>query len=140
MMSFVTICDGALIIVLIGFNVWNWFLALFGTSSIEFWGSMENVSSFSFLLIKENKYDLSFTHMQDNIFRIFGTYSIVRLLSPSLRSSPFTGLEWSFQMKDEGFDEDGNSYRTQDIELSSSSLKYESEEEEKKGLPSEMSI
>lgn len=63
------------------------------------------------------------------------------MLSPSLRSSPFTGLEWSFQMKDDGFDEDGNSYRTQDIELSSSTLQFdEYAEEEKTGLPSEMSI
>jgi len=43
-MSFLTICDGALVIVLIGFNAWNWFLALFGTSSIEFWGAVSDVS------------------------------------------------------------------------------------------------
>lgn len=44
LMTFVTLCDGALIVVLIGFNVWNWFLALFGQSTIEFWRHMTDVS------------------------------------------------------------------------------------------------
>lgn len=55
--------------------------------------------------------------MKDNVFRIFGTYSIIRMLSPSLRSGPFTGLEWSFQLKDEGYDEEGLKLRGDDIEM-----------------------
>ena len=30
-----------------------------------------------------------------------------RILSPSLRNVPFTGIEWSFMFKDEGYDYDG---------------------------------
>jgi len=41
LMSFVVILDAALIIVLIGFNAWNWFLAMAGMSTIEFWGSSQ---------------------------------------------------------------------------------------------------
>jgi hypothetical protein len=38
MMNFIAIMDFALIIVLIGFNLWNWFLAMTGMSTLEFWG------------------------------------------------------------------------------------------------------
>jgi hypothetical protein len=34
----------------------------------------------------------------DNLFLIFGTYKIIRILSPSLRNVPLTGLEWSFML------------------------------------------
>lgn len=37
-MSFIVILDTALTAVLIGFNGWNWFLAMTGFSTIEFWG------------------------------------------------------------------------------------------------------
>ena len=44
LMTFITLADTALLVVLIGFNVWNWFLALFGQSTIEFWRQMTEVS------------------------------------------------------------------------------------------------
>jgi hypothetical protein len=44
MMSFITILDSVLTIVLIGFNGWNWFLALTGLSTIEFWGQATRVN------------------------------------------------------------------------------------------------
>lgn len=37
-MSFLVILDAALAVVLVGFNGWNWFLAMTGLSTIEFWG------------------------------------------------------------------------------------------------------
>lgn len=43
-MSFVVILDAALSAVLIGFNGWNWFLAMSGYSTIEFWGKQTRVS------------------------------------------------------------------------------------------------
>ena len=43
MMSFITILDMALVVVLLGFNGWNWFLALTGLSTIEFWGKTSKV-------------------------------------------------------------------------------------------------
>jgi hypothetical protein len=42
-MSFVLILDVALGIVLVGFNGWNWFLALTGYSTIEYWGTSTRV-------------------------------------------------------------------------------------------------
>jgi hypothetical protein len=44
MMSFIVILDCALGAVLIGFNSWNWFLALTGMSTIEFWGQQQRVN------------------------------------------------------------------------------------------------
>lgn len=41
------------------------------------------------------------------MFVIFGTTKIARVLSPSLRALPFNGIEWSFMMRDLGFDEFG---------------------------------
>ena len=38
LMTFVCILDVALSVVMIGFNGWNWFLAMTGLSTIEFWG------------------------------------------------------------------------------------------------------
>lgn len=38
---------------------------------------------------------------------IFGTHNPIRVLSPSLRALPFSGIEFSFQMKEAGYNEDG---------------------------------
>ena len=39
-LSFLVILDFALAGVLVGFNAWNWFLALTGNTTIEFWSNM----------------------------------------------------------------------------------------------------
>jgi len=51
MMSFIVILDSALAIVLLGFNAWNWFLAMTGLSTIEFWGVATRVSFASSLYL-----------------------------------------------------------------------------------------
>lgn len=43
MLSFLVILDFALAVVLIGFNSWNWFLAITGYSTIEYWGTAQRV-------------------------------------------------------------------------------------------------
>jgi len=98
-MGFLVILDVALSAVLLCFNVWNWFLACVGLSTIEFMGQATGYNA--------NNYDYSFTRVRDNLFKVFGTKSYWAILSPSLRPNPFTGLEWSFQMVDLGFDERG---------------------------------
>jgi hypothetical protein len=88
MMSFLTILDVILIIVLFGFNSWSIFLAISGMTTLEFMSIFSEHKKFNF--------DFSFPNMNDNLFKIFGTQSYFKMLSPSLRYSPFTGLEWSF--------------------------------------------
>ena len=50
---------------------------------------------------------MRFKTVSDNLYRIFGTHKFIRIFSPSFRNVPFTGLEWSFRFKDEGYDCDG---------------------------------
>ena len=98
-MTFLVLLDSALVVVLFGFNCWQWFLAMCGLTTIEFWDeSVRNA---------DGRKDWAFKRVRDNLFRVFGTKSYFQLLSPSMRYIAFTGLEWSFQLKDLGYDEDG---------------------------------
>jgi len=94
-LRFLLILDIVLGIVLIGFNGWNWFLAFIGKTTIEYWTD------------EKGEAELNFDQSKDNLYRVFGTHKILRILSPSLRNVPFTGLEWSFYFKDNGFDCNG---------------------------------
>jgi len=67
-----------------------------------------------FRTIKE--YDFNFKGIRDNLYRIFGTSNPIAMLSPSLRNLPFQGIEWSYQMRDLGFNERGELYRNEDEE------------------------
>jgi len=113
-LSFLVILDFALFAVLVGFNGWNWFLALTGYTTIEFWSNL-SLSKFD----ASHEFDFAFKSVWDNLYAIFGTHKPVRILSPSLRSPPFNGIEWCFVLKDEGYDDDGVRIKSgNDIELS----------------------
>jgi sensor histidine kinase YesM len=98
-LSFILILDVSLCTVLSGFNAWNWYLACAGFTTVEFMKK--------FHLRNDDVYDFSYDTVKDNLFVIFGTHKIFRILSPSMRALPFSGIEFSFQMKDEGYNEDG---------------------------------
>jgi palmitoyltransferase len=70
------------------YNLWSWFLACIGHTTIEFVGRNTGY--------KTNNYDFTFTRVRDNLFKVFGTKSYFQLLSPSLRYNAFNGIEWSF--------------------------------------------
>jgi len=118
MMNFLTILDGALVVVLFGFNAWSWFLICSGLTTLEFMAQTSGQ--------RKNSYDYSFTTVRDNLFKVFGTRSFLAILSPSLRSGPFTGLEWSFEMRDLGFDERGRIIEGHDEEQGSDNQSSES--------------
>jgi len=109
--TFLLILDGILALIMFVFVVWNWYLAFIGYSTIEFWGSMMQDS-------EENqvKFEFGFKTVSDNLFKVFGTSKIIRIFSPSMRNTPFTGLEWSFLLNDEGYDQSGTKWLT-DIEM-----------------------
>jgi hypothetical protein len=108
LMSFLLSLDCLLAVALFFYNLWSWFLACIGHTTIEFVGRQSG--------FKNNNYDFTFTRVRDNLFKVFGTKSYFQLLSPSLRNNAFTGLEWSFQMKDLGFNEFGELANTGDEE------------------------
>ena len=101
-MTFLTLLDAITFVIMIFFTIWNWFQAIFGSTSIEF---MRRKG----LGIRNSKSEaqLRFKTVSDNLYRIFGTHKLIRIFSPSFRNVPFTGLEWSFRFKDEGYDCDG---------------------------------
>lgn len=92
--------DCSLMVILVGFNCWNWFLCCTGFTTIEFFKRQA-------LEDDDNLYDFSFENVKDNLFVIFGTIKPLRILSPSLRALPFSGIEWSFKMRDLGYNEEG---------------------------------
>ena len=100
LMTFLALLDFILFLAMGGFACWNWFLALFGSTTIEFWKGEG--------LGRDNREAaLRFPTVSDNLYRIFGTHKFFRIFSPSFRNVPFTGLEWSFKYKDEGYDCEG---------------------------------
>lgn len=98
-LSFLVIINFSLMLMMIGFNVWNWYLACSGITTVEF--------TKRFHLANENVYDYSYNSVADNLFVIFGTHKFIRILSPSIRALPFSGIEFSFQQKEAGYDENG---------------------------------
>ena len=98
-MSFLLIFDLITCGLLFIYNIWSWVVAGSGLTTIEFIGRQTGY--------KSNFYDFTFSRVRDNLFKVFGTKSYFQLLSPSLRYNAFNGIEWSFQMKDLGFNEFG---------------------------------
>ena len=97
---------------MLGFTVWNWFLAAQGNTTIEFWTGYNAMNA-------GERANLTFGTISDNLYRVFGTHKWFRILSPSMRNVPFTGLEWSFWFKDEGYDCNGKVLETNDTENAS---------------------
>ena len=87
-MSFLLVLNGILCVSLGLYNLWSWFIACSGLTTIEFMGRNTGY--------KMDAYDFTFQRVRDNLFKIFGTKSYFEMLSPSLRNNPFNGIEWSF--------------------------------------------
>ena len=88
LMSFLIVFDSITTAALFIYNLWSWMIACSGLTTIEFVGRNTGY--------KMNAYDFTFQRIRDNLFKIFGTKSYFEMLSPSLRYSPFNGIEWSF--------------------------------------------
>ena len=106
---------------MMSFNFWIWYLACSGSSSVEYWyrcfGEIDEPEGVI-------KFDFSFVDKADNLFEIFGTNKLIRILSPSLRNVPFTGIEWAFLMQDLGFNQTGHKLQT-DVEMSKIAVKLD---------------
>ena len=109
--SFVFFLDVFLFVAMIGFNAWNWKFALTGQTTIEYFTNQlrDDMSSRGKVY-----YDFSFKSASDNLWMIFGTNKLFRVLSPSMRNVPFTGIEWAFLMREAGYSQEGVKYLTDD--------------------------
>jgi hypothetical protein len=88
------------------FGGYAWYLACRGKTTIEFWAGVGSGN---------DTFNFGFDSKRDCLFMIFGTRKILRILSPSLRSLPFTGLEWAFLLDQEGYTQRGE--KRKDIEM-----------------------
>jgi len=111
-----TIMDISLFLVMTAFNILNWLLALNGDNTLDFWKQLFEDKERGECA---TKFVYSFTLWRENMYMFFGTQNFFRILSPSLRSLPFTGLEWSFLLFDKGYNLAGERIkRNEDIEMS----------------------
>ena len=119
LLRFCGILDVALIVVLTVFNGYNWFLACSGISTIEFMKAQTGHDNLRSGQPSDSpKFEYGFSEVRDNLYKVFGTKSYFAMLSPSLRYNKFSGIEWSFQMVDLGFDEHGFLCIEPDVEMS----------------------
>ena len=71
------------------FAGWNWFLAINGNTTLEFWSDKTG-------FLMEPIRDYSFGNWRKNLFYIFGKNNLFELLFiPSIKKLPFSGLEVS---------------------------------------------
>ena len=102
-LSFILVLDSILLPLMLFYNLYIWTIAFSGITNVEFIGSTAG--------LKRDNYDYTFQSFRDNLFKIFGTRNFIRMFSASLRLNAFTGIEWSFQMKELGFNEFGDCER-----------------------------
>jgi len=81
-------------LVMVPFNGWNWFLAITGQSTIEFW-----VKRPSEALLKRGYQDTSISDFRQaskvkNLEYVFGTRNIFKMMLPSIRKIQHEGINW----------------------------------------------
>lgn len=101
LMNFIFITDLLLLVSLGCLNLWHWSLAMTGVSSVDLLCGRTSST-----LTGQKRQRLTFRSIKDNLYRVFGTHSLVAMLSPSLRAMPFSGVEWTYQARDLGFMEE----------------------------------
>lgn len=72
------------------FGGWNWYLALNGNTTLEFWANKTNYELFNGIS------NYSFGTWKKNLFYIFGSSNLFKIIFiPSFKKLPFSGLEIS---------------------------------------------
>ena len=90
-LKFVIILSIASFIILLFFNSWNWFLALNGKTTLEFWGEKSG-----FINEKISPVSYDFGNWKKNLFYVFGCDNLFFIIFiPNIKKLPFSGLEWS---------------------------------------------
>ena len=78
------------LIIEIFFSGWNWFLALNGNTTLEFWADKTDYE------LNGGIKDFSLGNWKKNLFYIFGTENVFKILFlPNIKKLPFSGLEFS---------------------------------------------
>ena len=78
------------VVIEIFFSGWNWFLAINGNTTIEFWSKKTGIELFNGIN------DYSFGSWKKNLFYIFGANNLFTIIFiPSIKKLPFSGIEIS---------------------------------------------
>lgn len=89
------------VVILTFFNLWNWYLAVSNSTTIEFFGERTGLE------VTKGIKTFNFGNWRKNLFYVFGTSNILSILFiPSIKMLPFSGLEWSRHL-DKNFIIDG---------------------------------
>ena len=100
--QFLCILSFTSFIILFFFNSWNWFLALNGYTTIEFWGEKSG-----HIIEKFGPVSYNFGNWKKNIFSVFGSDNLFFIIFvPNIRKLPYSGLEWSKYI-DDNFEVEG---------------------------------
>ena len=86
----------SLIIVLFFFNLWNWYLAFIGYTTIEYWGGKNDARNPQ---ASERKNFQSPNHL-DNLYQIFGQRSFCKIMAPTFKKMHHDGVKWSVNTAD----------------------------------------
>jgi palmitoyltransferase len=96
--EFLKYLDYILTVIMFMFTVFNWYTAMTGQTIIEWQQRFRD---------KEKRYDFRLSRWSDNLYIIFGTTKLFRIISPSMRNVPLNGIEWAFLMKELGYEQTG---------------------------------
>ena len=84
----------ALAVGILGFNVWQWYLAVIGIPQIEYMQS--RISKAANYINTTDVYEsYGCQNYMDNLHITFGTRNIIKMLLPIDWGQPVTGLEWT---------------------------------------------
>lgn len=92
------------------FNLWNWFLAIKGLTTIEYWGGKNPARNPQ----ADGSRKFNSEGYLDNLEQIFGSKKILRILKPTFKKMHSDGVKWSTNTDDleSGFDESSLSVMT----------------------------
>ena len=115
MMNFLFTLDCLIAPVLIAVNLWHWALAMTGVATVDVICGGKGMHSLKSATGKKQR--LTFRSIRDNLYRVFGTQSLIAIFSPSLRGMPFSGVEWTYQARDLGFMEEIESGEDEELAM-----------------------
>ena len=99
--KYISVLGISSLVIEIFFAGWNWFLAINGNTTLEFWADRTDY------MLDGGIKDYSFGNWRKNLYYIFGEKNLFKILFiPSIKKLPFSGLEIS-KFVDQGFSIEG---------------------------------
>ena len=88
---FITTLTITLLCVLFFFNLWNWYLAFKGRTTIEFWSEKDQQNNPQ----TAGGHKFNTNNYLQNLEQIFGTQSFLSILKPTFAKMKHDGVQWT---------------------------------------------